>query len=585
MTTTPVKVDVVTAEIVRNGLTAAALEMNKTLVRTAYNPLLYEVQDFGLGLVSAEGLLWAEAPGVTVFLGAMPDTVKTGLAKWGREGFAEGDVVIANDPYLTGTHISDTSVYVPVFFDGEIVAFAIATAHWADIGGKTPGGWCPDSTDVYQEGLCFGHQKLIDAGAPNQDLWDFIEENVRFPTTVRGDLDAQIAACRQGAARVQALCAKYGNETVRESMRFAIEQTDAAVRREIEKIPDGTYSASVDMDHDGVLKDIRRHVSLTLTVEGDRIRVSFEGTSETAHGPINIPTIGTRSAVRAGVKGLLMPTDPTNEGHFLALDFDLPPGLVVTPQRPAPCDSYGYLGVVLMELTIRAMSAAVPERCPAGSYQLFGVYLFRVDPRDGTPFIFIDPVDGGHGARPHADGPSLIFMADGDTPNTPIEIVETRYPIRCERHSYLLDVEGAGAYRGGLGIARDFRVLEPGTYMQCAIENTRDMLARGLAGGGDADASRIVVWPGTDRETVLQERTSFFGPLAPGDVVSVRSGGGGGWGSPLERDPDQVARDVRDEVLTEEQARQTYGVVLDRTDGVVEVDPEATANLRREEMR
>src|SRR5262249_49375942 len=159
---------------------------------------------------------------------------------------------------------------------------------------------------------------------------------------------------------VQALCAKYGNETVRESMRFAIEQTDAAIRREIERNPDGTYSASVDMDHDGVLKDVRRHVSLTLTVEGDRIRVSFEGTSETAQGPINIPTIGTRSAVRAGVKGLLMPTDPTNEGHFLALDFDLPPGLVVTPQRPAPCDSYGYLGVVLMELTIRAMSAAVP---------------------------------------------------------------------------------------------------------------------------------------------------------------------------------------------------------------------------------
>ena len=171
MTTAPAPagVDVVTAEIVRNGLTSAALEMNKTLVRTAYNPLLYEVQDFGLGLISAEGLLWAEAPGVTVFLGAMPDTVKTGIEKWGRD-FAEGDVLIANDPYLTGTHISDTSVYVPVFHEGELVAFAIATAHWADIGGKTPGGWCPDSTDVYQEGLCFTHQKLVNAGTPNQDL-------------------------------------------------------------------------------------------------------------------------------------------------------------------------------------------------------------------------------------------------------------------------------------------------------------------------------------------------------------------------------------------------------------------------------
>jgi N-methylhydantoinase B len=577
---TSAAVDVVTAEIVRNGLTSAALEMNKTLVRTAYNPLLYEVQDFGLGLVSAEGLLWAEAPGVTVFLGAMPDTVKTGIEKWGRD-FAEGDVLIANDPYLTGTHISDTSVYVPVFHEAELVAFAIATAHWADIGGKTPGGWCPDSTDVYQEGLCFTHQKLVDAGTPNQDLWDFIETNVRFPPTVRGDLDAQIAACKQGAARVLALCAKYGVETVRESMRFAIEQTDAAVRREIAKVPDGSYSASIELDHDGVLKDVRRRVALTLTVDGDRIRVSFEGTGETANGPINIPTIGTRSSVRAAVKGLLMPKDPTNEGHFLALDFDLPPGLLVTPQRPAPCDSYGYLGVVLMELTIRAFSAAVPERCPAGSYQLFGVYLFRVDPRDGTPFIFIDPVDGGHGGRPHGDGPSLIFMADGDTPNTPIEIVETRYPIRCDRHAYMPGYEGVGTYRGGLGIVRDFRVLERGTYMQCAIENTKDMLARGLDGGGDADASRIVVWPDTEKEFVLQERTSFFGPLAPGDVVSVRSGGGGGWGSPLARDADQVARDVRDELLTAKKAHESYGVAVRETENGVEVDAEVTAQLRR----
>jgi N-methylhydantoinase B len=575
----PAAVDVVTAEIVRNGLTSAALEMNKTLVRTAYNPLLYEVQDFGLGLISAEGLLWAEAPGVTVFLGAMPDTVKTGIEKWGRD-FAEGDVLIANDPYLTGTHISDTSVYVPVFHEDELVAFAIATAHWADIGGKTPGGWCPDSTDVYQEGLCFTHQKLVDAGTPNRDLWDFIDANVRFPPTVRGDLDAQIAACKQGAARVRALCAKYGSDTVRESMRLAIEQTDAAVRREIANVPDGSYSAAIELDHDGVLKDVRRRVALTLTVEGDRIRVSFDGTGETANGPINMPTIGTRSSVRAAVKGLLMPKDPTNEGHFLALDFDLPPGLIVTPQRPAPCDSYGYLGVVLMELTIRALSAAVPERCPAGSYQLFGVYLFRVDPRDGTPFIFIDPIDGGHGGRPQGDGPSLIFMADGDTPNTPIEIVETRYPIRCDRHAYLPGYEGAGRYRGGLGIVRDFRVLEDGTYMQCAIENTKDMLARGLEGGGDGDASRIVVWPDTDKEFVMQERTSFFGPLTPGDVVSVRSGGGGGWGSPHERDAEQVARDVRDELLTGEEARTSYGVALRETEHGVEVDVEATAELR-----
>lgn len=580
MTVNRASVDVVTAEIVRNGLASAALEMNRTLVRTAYNPLLYEVQDFGLGIVSAEGLLWAEAPGVTVFLGAMPDTVKTGIEKYGADGFAEGDVLIANDPYLTGTHISDTSVYIPVFHEGRLVAFAVATAHWADIGGKTPGGWCPDSTDVYQEGLCFGHQRLVAAGRPNEELWSFIEGNVRYPPTVRGDLDAQIAACRQGAARVRALCEKYGAEIVEASMELAIQRTDEAVRREISGIPDGTYAASVEMDHDGVATDLRRRISIELNVEGDRIRVSFGGTSPTAQGPINVPAIGTRSAVRAAIKGLLMPLDQTNEGHFRALDFDLPPGLLVSPERPAPCDSFGYVCVALMECTIRAMSAAVPERCPAGSYQLFGVFLFRVDPREGTPFIFIDPVDGGHGARPHADGPTQIFLADGDTPNTPVEVLETRYPIRCERHAFLPGVEGAGAYRGGLGVVRDFRVLGDGTFMQCAAENTHDPLSRGLAGGGDGAPSMVVAWPGTEKETRVEERVSFFGPFEAGDIVSVRSGGGGAWGSPLERHPARVARDVRDELLTAEQAGSVYGVALDASAAGWRVDAAGTAELR-----
>ena len=580
MSTMVESVNVVTAEIIRNALTAAALEMNKTLVRTAYNPLLYEVQDFGLGIISSKGELWAEAPGVLVFLGCLPDTVAGGLALLGADGFAEGDVLIANDPYETGTHISDTSVYIPAFYEGKLIAFAIATAHWADIGGMTPGGWCPNSTDVYQEGLAFSHQKLIAAGKPNTDLWRFIENNVRYPALVRGDLDAQIAACRQGVARIQALCKKYGATTVEQAMDFAIARTDAAIRRQISEIPDGTYSARVHLDHDGVIKDSRPAVQVTVTVSGDRVRVSFTGTDPAARGPINVSAIGTRSAVRAALKGLLTPLDPTNHGHFLAIDFDLPPGLIVSAQRPSPCDSYGYVMVALVELVIRALSAAVPERCPAGSYQLFGVYLFRVDPRDGTPFIFIDPIDGGHGGRPQADGPTLIFMADGDTPNTPSEVLEARYPVLCERYEFLPETAGAGTYRGGMGLVRDFRLRESNIYLQCAIENTEDPLGEGLNGGTDATACEIIVWPGTERETHLRERLSFFGPLSAGDLVSVRSGGGGGWGPPPRRDPEMVARDVRDEFLTIDQAVAVYGVTVTRENGGWTVDRAVTARLR-----
>jgi N-methylhydantoinase B len=580
MSTVATRVDVVTAEIIRNALTTAAVEMNRTLVRTAYNPLLYEVQDFGLGIISSTGELWAEAPGVMGFLGCLPDTIAGGLAILGANGFAEGDVIIVNDPYLTGTHISDTSIYIPVFYEGELIAFAIATAHWADIGGMTPGGWCPNSTDVYQEGLCFSHQKLVSAGTPNTDLWRFIENNVRYPALVRGDLDAQIAACRQGVLRIQALCRKYGAATVREAMAFAITRTDASMRNQIGAIPDGTYSAQCHLDHDGVVKESRPTIRVTVTVSGDRLHVSCEGTDPAARGPINLPAIGARGSVRAALKGLLAPIDATNHGHFLAIDFDPPPGLVVSPQRPSPCDSFGYVGVALVQLVVRALAAAIPERCPAGSYQLFGVYLFRVDPRDGTPFICIDPMDGGHGGRPHEDGPSLIFMGDGDTPNTPCEVLETRYPVLVDRYAFLPGTEGAGAHRGGMGLVRDFRLRESNIYLQCAIENSKDPLAKGMNGGADGKPSLIVARPGTVQETHLQERLSFFGPLGANDVVSVQSGGGGGWGPPLTRDPEQVARDVRDEFLTVEQAASIYGVALTPANAGWTVDQAATVSLR-----
>lgn len=562
--------DPVSAEVVRNGMIAAAREMGRTLVRTAYNPLLYDVQDYGLGIVSSGGLLWAEAPGVTLFVGVLSEAVKSGIARHGLGGFADGDLLIVNDPYLTGTHISDTTVYMPVFADGQLVAFSLATAHWADIGGKTPGGWCPDSTDVYQEGICFTHEKLIVAGVPNDALWSIIVHNVRYAATVRGDLEAKIAACRQGAERVRALCARHGTDRVRAAMELAVARTDEVIRRRIAELPDGVYAASIVMDHDGVDKTANYTVALQLRVEGDRIRVSFDGTSPTVGGPVNIPAIGARGAIRSALKGFFSPVEPANDGDFLAIDFDLPPGLVVSPERPAPVDSYGYIGVVLNELVIRALAQAAPERAPAGGNQLFGVFLFRVDPRQGRPFILIDPMDVGNGGRPTEDGPTMMFLGNGDVPNTPVEVVESRYPLRVDRFEYLPGVAGHGRFRGGMGARRDYRILEAGTFMQTAIENTHDPIAKGIGGGSNGAPSEIVVNAGTERETAVRERASFYGPLGPGDVVSVRSGGGGGWGNPRERDPELVAADVRDELLSPADALSVYGVhVLSEENGSV----------------
>ena len=521
-------IDPIAVEVIRGGLAAAALEMNRTLVRTAHNPLLYEVQDFGLGIVGADARLWAEAPGIAGFISALSDTVRSGFEIHGSDGFSEGDVLIVNDPFMTGTHISDTSIYAPIFSDDALVAFAIVTAHWADIGGKSPGGWAPDTTDVYQEGICFTHQRLLRAGVANEDLFDVITANVRVPDLVRGDLAAQMAACRRGIERVQRLCERYSADGVTEAMDRVIARTDAAMRDRISALDDGTYGASIELDHDGVDRTTHPRIAVQIRVAGDTLHVTFEGTSPTARGPINDP--GAKCDVRCAIKGLLAPDEVGNEGHVTAIEFETPPGSLVSPERPAPVDSYGYVGVALIELVIRAMAEVLPERSPAGGYQIFGVDLYRVEARYGEPFVFCDVHPGGAGARPDHDGPALIFVGDGDTRNTPVEVIETRFPLRMERHELLPAFGGEGHYRGGPGVARDYRILEPGVFLQFTTENTHDLLGKGLHGGEDGRAGELVLNPGSDHEVTLIDRVTDYGPLQVGDLVSSRSGGGGGVG-------------------------------------------------------
>jgi N-methylhydantoinase B len=520
--------DPIATEVIRGGLAAAALEMNRTLVRTAHNPLLYEVQDFGLGIVGADARLWAEAPGIAGFISALADTIRSGIETHGPGGFREGDALIVNDPFLTGTHISDTSVYSPVFHGGELIAFAIVTAHWADIGGKSPGGWAPDTTDVYQEGICFTHQRLVRAGERNDDLMALIEANVRVPELVRGDLAAQLAACRRGVERAQRLCDRFGADVVIDAMDRVIRRTKAGMRARIAALPDGRYEASVMLDHDGIDRTRPQRVAVQIDIEGSTLRVGFRGTSATAPGPINDP--GAKCDVRCALKGLLAPYEVGNEGHVSVFDFDVEPGLLVSPERPAPVDSYGYVGVALIELVIRALAPALPDRAPAGGYQIFGIDLSRVDARDGEPFVFTDVHPGGAGARPDHDGPALIFVGDGDTRNTPVEVIETRYPVRVERHELLPEAGGGGRWRGGPGVARDFRILERGIQMQYTVENTVDPLAKGLDGGEDGAPGVLLINPDTDREVRMTDRVTAYGPLEVGDLLSVRSGGGGGYG-------------------------------------------------------
>ncbi|GAA2799715.1 hydantoinase B/oxoprolinase family protein [Kribbella solani] len=549
-------IDKVTAEVIRNGLAAAGDAMFVTIEQTARSPLLYASHDFAAGIVSAAGELWGSAPGVGNFISALSDTIKSGIREIGLASMGEGDVFVVNDPYETGTHISDTSIYAPVFFQGELVGFSIVTAHWSDIGGKTPSGWCADSTSVYQEGLCFSHQRIVRAGERDADWLRFVAANVRFPETVLADLDAQFAACHQGAVRLRALCERYGADLVRQSMDYVIERSRESIRARVAALPDGIYAESLQLDHDGVDPDSAPVVSVQVTIAGDSLAVSFDGSSPATKGPINNP--GAQHDTFCALKGLLAPEELDNEGYRQAFDLRIEPGLIVSPLRPAAVDSYGYVGIAVIELVIRAMAGALPGKTPAAGFQIYSGQLSRADPSHGSTFSMNDLCPGGAGARPDGDGPQLVFVGNGDTPVTPVEVIEATYPVRCQRAELMPELAGHGKWRGGAGTRRDYVILEEGISLDVSNQNVEHTLAQGVHGGGDGLPSRTVINPTTPDEVVIPDRIHIES-LKVGDVISSQRGGGGGYGDPKDRDRDRIADDIKQGYLTPEVARDVYG--------------------------
>ncbi|MEM7111077.1 MAG: hydantoinase B/oxoprolinase family protein [Chloroflexota bacterium] len=555
--------DPITIQVIRNALIAAAKEMQTTLVKTAHNPLIYEVQDFGVAMTNAKGELIAEGSGLPGFLACIPPSIQAGMAQIGRANLREGDVIITNEPYDTGTHISDTLVYTPVFYEEELVAFTAIMAHWADIGGMVSSGWCPFSTTIHQEGMIFSHLKLYDAGKLNEPLYNMILKNVRYPSIVEGDLHAKIAACHTGARRVQALCAKYTPRTIDEAMQIAFDQAEKRMRREIAAIPDGTYQAETYMDYDGVIRDTLRKIAVTVTIVGDEMHVDWTGTCEATVGPINHPLVGTEALCVTMLKSLTMPDDPMNHGHYRPLTVTAPPNTMVSAEYPAPCDSYGYVAEMIIHLVIRALSEVIPERCPACSYQMSAFQFYRNDPRHGRPFTYGEPLDGGGGAFHTDDGATgIMFLGNGDAPNVPVEVVETRYPVRVTQYAINVGSAGIGKYRGGFGVIRDYEMVEDNILIQTSNENTQ-YPPWGLHGGGGSGASSFVYWHGTEREVETTDRDSDFGPFHAGDRIRFLTTGGGGWGKPEERNPKMIENDLRNGLISAEDAERLYGYRTD----------------------
>lgn len=556
MTTGRTLVDPVTQEIIEGKLMATVDEMGIVMARTSMSPVIYEVLDFACGLLTAEGELVAQMNGITLFTGTFGVQVRALIAKFAGN-LADGDILLSNDPYAGGTHACDFAIVKPLFVDGEILAYAINVAHYLDVGGSVPGSLAPNATSVFQEGLRLPGVKVVRSDVFSDEILNIVSENVRLPEIALGDLNAQVATVRVAGWRMAELASRYGAGVVEAAFANLLTASERRSRAAIAALPDGRYEATDIIDGDGV-SHLPIPVKVSVTIAGDTIEIDFTGCPAAVAGPINCARGALQSAVRTIVKAMVGPHDPSNEGWFRPLTVIAPAGTIFTAEKPSPTGWYYEGSVHASELVWKALAPLMPSRFSAGSYSsLCVVYISGTD-HSGQPFIHIEPQHGGWGASEHRDGAgALIALTDGDTYNYSVEVIEARFPLRVKRYGFNVEGgAGAGRRRGGFGIVREYEVLNENTsaYGSFGRTTTRPW---GMDGGGQGTLNALQVAP-VNGALQTYSRVAHL-DLNKGDVLRVITGGGGGWGDAVQREPLLVEQDVRNGFLTEAQASSLYG--------------------------
>lgn len=567
-------VDAVTLEIIRGKLLAVVDEMGLVLARSSMSPVIYEVLDFACGICDPAGQLIAQTNGITVFTGTFSTQIGAVLRKFG-DNIHPGDVFIMNNPYEGGTHLCDVAVMKPVFIADRFVAFAIALAHWSEVGGKTPGSLPPDATEVFQEGIRFPALKLFDRGVRQDAIYDIIETNVRLPRMSLGDLNAELASVRIADVRLAEVAKKYGVDRLVESFDHILTSSERLSRAAVALMPDGIYEATDWIDGDGITAE-RFPVRVAITIEGDRMTADFTGSSPQLAGPVNCARGALVSAVKTVFKAVVDPKAPSNDGWFRPLEVVAPPATVFTAELPAPVGWY-YEGTGhASELVWKALAPVLSERVSAGSSNSLCVtVLAGITEEGGEPYVLVEPGMVGWGGTEDRDGASVVSaITNGDTFNYSIELLEAKFPLRV--HQYALNVAGgvgAGRSRGGFGSIREYEVLSPVATLSASFGRSIER-PWGVAGGGKGSCNRLEVVKGG--ETMHGARMPTLG-LKRGDRLKLVTGGGGGFGDPYERPLAQVEADVAGGYLTAAEAASDYGVVILASGSA---DPAATARLR-----
>jgi N-methylhydantoinase B len=569
-------IDPVVTEILRNGLVAITEEMKTNLMRTAYNMIIYEALDFTVGLFDRAGNTVSIGIGLPMFIRGMSNTVKRMIEHFGYARIEEGDVLLTNDAYTTGSHLNHMTFVVPIFWEGEIVGFSACMAHWQDIGGTLDGM----TTDIYSEGLQMPMVKAFRKGEPNEELMAIIRMNVRIPERAMGDLRAQVAAVKGGEKRFLELLRKYGRDGVLGGIDAIFDQSEAAARAAVRAIPDGVYEAESFMDDDGIELGKRIPIRVKVIVEGEGMTIDLSGISDQVKGFYNSGEAAGIACAQVAFKCLNAALElPINDGCFRPLTVILPPGKVVNATRPAPMRWWMTFPMTVVDTVFKALAPAIPTKVIAGHHaDLVIATIHGRMPKNKRLFLYLGGlIGGGWGAKHNEDGISAtIAINDGDTHNGPSEQLEAKYPLLVERYALRPGSGGAGKQRGGLGTEQRVRVLAD-IMFNTQIERV-DCRPWGLFGGLSALGNEVALQRSGQEETLFTTGKVFSQLLRPNDVWTLRSGGGGGFGHPTDRKLEDVENDVRHGYVTRESAKEQYGAVIDPVTGLA--DRAASAALR-----
>jgi N-methylhydantoinase B len=575
--------DPITVEVLRSALPAIADEMSYVLKRTSYNMMIYEVGDYSCAILDREGNLLAQnGGGVSHFLADMGVVIRDGVQRIKK--FEPGDVILMNHQAVCGQHLNNMCVYTPFFWQGELFGFTIIRAHWIDVGGYSTGfGAGSAASDPWLEGLQFNQLKIYEAGRPNETLLTMIADNIRYPESSMGDLEAQTTACNLGLKRMEELFAKYGKATVEECIQRIFAESEMHCRQVISEFQDGSYEFETEFDDSAAAQDGPVRIHVKVTVEGSDMTIDLSGCSGERNSGINGRTL---AAPYIAYKALTSPIDPVNEGSFKALKVILPEGCFMMAKFPAPMAGWSVALPSVIDAILAAMAPARKDMTPAAHKGAMGdnMTFFGVDPKDGKRFVVQSTEGGGWGGRPFEDGPSAsCTICQGDVRNGPIESLEQRFPIIVEQRGMRTDSAGAGTFRGGLGLDVKVRNLVAGRWNITQTGRHR-VPPWGLWGGHTGGKPDRLVLKAYEND--WKSVNANWYPVPPESRVIIRSAGGGGWGDPLEREPMRVIDDIRDGFVSIEAAKSEYGVVakvigkggLD----AIQLDADATRRLRQE---